>query len=1139
MSEVRSGVERLRTPVRPERRGIYGQDEPTSILAQEPMPSPEPALSRMPVILAPALGEPRPLELTVPPGATLAEIVVLATPHLPAVRPDDLRVILATEADALVVPRDRWARVRPRPGVKVAIRVVARGQMLRSILMIVVTIAAVALGQLWAPALVNATGLSTAMAASLITAGLSITGALLVNALVPLAKPKKEKEQYTISGFRNQANPDGAIPAPLGRLRMAPYYAAPPYSEMVGDIQYVRVLFVWGYGPLAISDLKLGDTPLADFDEVQIETRQGFAGDDPITLYPQQVIEEPFAVELTRKWQRKDNGDYLPGGTTIEKPVVRYTATDTSEAAVIVAFPAGLVHVKSDGKFRNHTVVIRIRQRPIGAEIWSEVATLAIVARQTRPFWRQHRWTLPSRGAYEIEVTRMTDEAKSSKVSDRSVWQALQSFRPEYPLNFDRPLALTALRIKATEQIHGQLDNLSGIASRIAADWDAATGTWVTRETRSPAAAMRWILQGPAAAYPEEDASIDLDQLADWSEWCELKGLRYDAWHDQDGSLGDALAVVCAAGRATPRHDGRRWGVVIDRPQTLVVDHITPRNARDFQWSRTYVKKPDGFRAKFVDASNDYKMGERIVPWHDHTGDVVVTEALEFPGKTDPDEIWIEARRRQYEIDHRPDTFRATQDGAARVATRGDLVALSYDVLDRALGAGRVAAVVGRRIVLDEEMTVGEDWAMRFRVFADADDVIGSSVVVAITSGPGTGRAVTIADGATPRVGDIVIVGPRTRESLMARVRAEERGEDGAVILHLVAAAPEIDELTDAEVPPAWDGRVGSPGPVDITPPVVPVITSIISGLDATGDADGIEITLQPGLGSAIGLRGYEVDHRPVGGAWVTETFSAADGGGPLPGHAKGDEVEILGRAISLVGIASNPTDTVTIIVGEGDLIVPVPVSLTVTVLATTKRRYTVKLPASTETVQIVGYRLRARPGTAWAWDDMAPLVDGYLTSSPVELADPRPAGTWTIAAIAVGSTGLESAAVSLEIAFTAASDLLASRIERALGWSGAISGGSVVASDLVATDTTASTVTYTTPIIDLGADHTVTVEAEPYGFVGVATLTMKTGLDAGGGTLGGAGPLGAVTARHVQLICSVSSSAQARLGDLVTTIHT
>ena len=40
-----------------------------------------------------------------------------------------------------------------------------------------------------------------------------------------------------------------------------------------------------------ISDLRIGETPLSDFEGVEVETRQGYPGDAPLTLYSDSVLQ--------------------------------------------------------------------------------------------------------------------------------------------------------------------------------------------------------------------------------------------------------------------------------------------------------------------------------------------------------------------------------------------------------------------------------------------------------------------------------------------------------------------------------------------------------------------------------------------------------------------------------------------------------------------------------------------------------------------------------------------------------------------------------------------------------------------------------------------------------------------------------
>ena len=367
----------------------------------------------------------------------------------------------------------------------------------------------------------------------------------------------------------------------------------------------------------------------------------------------------------------RDSAGTIIAGAGIETPVTRFTAGDTESASVILAFQSGLFSVDGKGNLQSQTVSIRIRQQPEAGGAWIDVTTLDITAQNRSTFFRQYTWTLPSRGRWLIEVTRMTDEASNTQVSDRTSLAALQSMRPEPPVNMSKPMALVAVRIRATYQLNGPLNTLNALVQRYADAWDG-TG-WPEMLTRNPAAAYIAALKGPANPYPVADSEIDYVGLADWAAWCDTKGLKYDAVHDSSGEkLQDMLSAICGAGRATPHHDGLQWGVVIDRPETLVIDHINPRNSAQFTWSRSYFNPPDAFRIQFMDETNDYLQAERIVPWPGFTGDVTLTEQLELPGKTDPGEIWIEARRRMYELLYRPDAFTAIQDGAARVSNCAD-----------------------------------------------------------------------------------------------------------------------------------------------------------------------------------------------------------------------------------------------------------------------------------------------------------------------------------------------------------------------------------------------------------------------------------------------------------------------------------
>ena len=906
------------------------------------------------------------IDVEMPEGLTVAEMIGRALPDLPATDYAQCRISLVTGAGASVVDPLYFHVVRPRRGVQVVIRLVPAKAAMRSVLAIVVSVAAVALGGPLGGMLAGTFGGSAGAWTAAATLGINVLGSLLVNALIPPPQPREERPSYSISGWRNRFEPDGAVPVVLGQIRYAPPFAASSWTEIVGDHQYVRALFTFGYGAVQLQDMRLGDTPLSEFEEVETETLTAGQPGNALALFPRQVVEENVGVSLTRPKPRDDFGE-ITSHDGVETPVVRTTGDDASGASIILAFPAGLVKMNDEGEPRSYSVRILVERRLAGTSAWQTVQTIDMRAKKTEAFFRQFSWSFPTRGRWDVRLTRLTTESTNSAVSDRASWAALQTFRPEYPINFAPAQTLVAMRIKATHQLNGGLDNFSALAAAVCLDWDAASGEWVARPTSNPASLYRHVLQSQANPRPVGDAGIDLDQLADWHDFCSANALTYDEVLDQTGTtLREVLTRIAAAGRATPRHDGQKWGVVIDRPQSLIVDHISPRNSWNFRTSRSYVQPPHAFRVKFKDGSNDFDDAERLIEWPGHTGPIELTELLEVPGQTNADAVWRAGRRRQLETIHRPDTYEVMQDGAARVATRGDLVALSHDVLDDVQRAARVTLVVGDRLTLDEviEAADGADYGIRFRVFASNADTIGQSVV----------RTVRIADGdliltgagEVPAPGDLILFGRASIETRQMRVTGVEMAEDMACMIRLIDAAPEIDAELATMVPPPWTGRVGWIPAANSEPPPVPRFTAITTGraaeIDFGGDLYGsdaattISFALIPGPG-AVQTIGYRISHRLLGAtSWQVFDLPAADGGGSITGYAVGERVQFKSQGIGLAGQIGAATAIMAATIGSGDPAVPGAIEVdgvTVTVLPGGVRIAVDVLDAATTQLQL------------------------------------------------------------------------------------------------------------------------------------------------------------------------------------------
>lgn len=186
------------------------------------------------------------------------------------------------------IPRDVWHLVRPKAGTYIYIKVTPAGggmggnNMLRMMLMLAVVVAATAvagpLGGMAAGALgLAATGIAASVATALIATGISMLGMYLVNMLVPPpTNTSKASERAFLDALRNRFNPFGPVPRILGKRRVYPVLAAHPYTETSNGKRYLRAVLLVGFGPLRISDIRIGETPINSYTNIELEIREGW-----------------------------------------------------------------------------------------------------------------------------------------------------------------------------------------------------------------------------------------------------------------------------------------------------------------------------------------------------------------------------------------------------------------------------------------------------------------------------------------------------------------------------------------------------------------------------------------------------------------------------------------------------------------------------------------------------------------------------------------------------------------------------------------------------------------------------------------------------------------------------------------------
>lgn len=669
--------------------------------------------------------------------------------------------VLRVEHNGREVPLALWQRLIPRNGDMVVIS--ARGlgggggnKVLRTVALIAVVVVSI-VAPYAAPAAwgaVGATGGLTVTGA-LISAGVMIGGSMLVNALLPMPTPTAAKlgtgqkyessPTYSIQGGRNRVRSWEPMSLVFGRHKVVPDLGATPWTNQVGDDQYLNQIFHFGLQGIdvSLSDFKIGNTPIDSYDGVQIER----AGPDG-----------KLAMFFS-------NVDTLQGFTLKSSDGWVSRTTPANVGTITVEFASRLFRVADDGSITDRKVEWRIQYRHVESAEWLELgyigATYAthywsgrsprdqsqqLRMGSTNPGdhtdgevfwiddpasgqsvsgvwrWVPHPYQLgqpwagiapdpllepgapgyrlwgnrqePTRaqitwdvagGPYEIRVMKVTPDINDSRESNELAVSQILAKQFDDSTDYTGQVRV-AVRIKATGQLNGAIDELSAIASARCFVWTGSAWQWT--ETSNPAWWFLWFARGKRDAAGRRvfgggltDAQIDIESIKAWALWCTAKSLTFDYVLDQKMNTAAVLQMIARAGRASMTYQTGKLGVVWDAEGIPVTAMFGPFNVKAGSFKVAYLNEGsvDEIVGNFVNAEKGWILDEvrAKVPGALATNNPL---QLDLDGCVHQDMAGREAnllaasqvwKRRRVEWE---------TDIEGLVATRGDVVSFSHDL---------------------------------------------------------------------------------------------------------------------------------------------------------------------------------------------------------------------------------------------------------------------------------------------------------------------------------------------------------------------------------------------------------------------------------------------------------------------------
>lgn len=602
---------------------------------------------------------------------------------------------------------------------------------------------AVAAGTMTAQAFV-ATG--TGMA---INAGVMVAGGALINAISPIRPPDLNSpgstiQQYMVNGGANTIHPYEAIPVILGKIKLTPPLGAVNYLTYEDETEsYLSMLLLWGYGPLNIdaSTLKIGNVALTDYilpvppvtlDRKTAPTPQQMLDFNAIYGQDVKVVSSGLVLSCPGQYNAQLTESTFGPFTTASSGPPSTNASGSvvpvSQFTVSLHMPQGLRRIFAEGKESGKeeavfvAIEIQVKDGNGPWTTWQDFGLGDGTVKKDAFTVNKTYYGLNSYNEVQVRVRRKTGAdaewtkeangyAKAQIYAQVVLLQTvfLRNMSPiKEPVNCS--LAGTALKIKASDQLNGQIEGINAIVQTWAPSWNGTN--WTTTTTNNPADLFLYVLKHPANPQRVKDADvstkIDLTQIQYFHYYCGQKGFTYNSILGSQRSILEVLRDICAAGRASPAMVDGKWSVVIDEPKPNIVQHFTPHNSWGFESSKALVKMPDGLKVTYIDEDQDYQQAEIIVYNAGKSeSDAELFESIQLPGVTKKSLVIDHARWHFAQAKLRPEVYRLNTDIEYLVCNRGDRVKVSHDVPMWGGGTGRIKnRVSASEFTLDEQVYI-------------------------------------------------------------------------------------------------------------------------------------------------------------------------------------------------------------------------------------------------------------------------------------------------------------------------------------------------------------------------------------------------------------------------------------------------
>jgi hypothetical protein len=495
-----------------------------------------------------------------------------------------------------------------------------------------------------------------------------------MDSAVPTANGLPEADPvYTLKGQQNQVKPGEPIEKHYGNVRHWPSYAARPYNQFVNDEQWLFALLCVGIGYYNVSDVRIDDTPIGNFENAQYAV---YSPGQPVTLFPTnvQTSSEVGGIELI--------GTNEPGYNWSGPFVVVNTGKTAYRLEVDLSFRAGLYKTGNNGKLSNRNVSATFQYRqidnagnPLGG--WATLLNFAKTLKTINP----KRFTIGvnvSPGRYEIRGKRTTSKSNDFKIKDTLTWESARAFINTQQ-NFGN-VTLIALKLQASNSLNDNSNSKFNVRVQ-SYSYKHNGSNWTIAANRNPVWAFCDIL---IAEYGRNLAArfIDLPAVSEIAADLDAEGIYFDGTFDSRTTVWQALTDCLMLARCRPNLPGTLISIVRDVALSIPTICFNPSNIipDSFKVTHGFVRSndKDGLEVEYINPDS-WKKETVICLYGNDKG--INLEKVKLLGCTSRNKAyqWGMYQRSSTLLKKTNVSFTTGLEGST--VTFGDLAAVQHDLL--------------------------------------------------------------------------------------------------------------------------------------------------------------------------------------------------------------------------------------------------------------------------------------------------------------------------------------------------------------------------------------------------------------------------------------------------------------------------